>query len=37
MNRVIQHDCARLYEWTIAALEMGVEHRADIACSQEPP
>jgi len=36
MIRVIQHNCARSYEWTIAALEMGVEHRADVVCLQEP-
>jgi hypothetical protein len=37
MIRVIQHNCARSYEWTIAALETGVERRADIVCLQEPP
>jgi len=37
MIRVIQHNCARSYEWTIAALEMGVERRADIVCLQELP
>jgi hypothetical protein len=34
---VILHNCARSYEWTIAALEMGVERRADVECSYEPP
>jgi len=37
MIRVIQHHCARSYEWTIAALEMGVKCRADVVCWQEPP
>jgi hypothetical protein len=37
MIRVIQHKCARSYEWTITALETGVEHRADVVCTQEPP
>jgi hypothetical protein len=37
MIRVIQHNCARSYTWTIAALEMGVERRADVVCLQEPP
>jgi hypothetical protein len=37
MIRVIQHNCARSYKWTIGALEMGVEHRADVVCLQEPP
>jgi hypothetical protein len=37
MIRVIQHNCARSYEWTIAALETGVECRADVVCLQEPP
>jgi hypothetical protein len=36
MIRVIQHNCARSYEWTIAALEMGVEPRADVVCLQDP-
>ena len=35
MISVIQHNCARTYEWTIAALEMGVESRADVACLEE--
>jgi len=34
MIRVIQHNCARSYEWTIAALETGVERRADVVCLQ---
>jgi len=37
MIRVIQHNCARSYEWTIVVLETGVEHRADVVCLQEPP
>ena len=37
MIRVIQHNCPRSYEWTIVALEMGVERRADVVCLQEPP
>jgi len=37
MIRVIQHNGARSYEWTIAALETGVERRADVVCWQEPP
>jgi len=36
-DRVIQHNCARSYEWTIAALETGVERRAEVVCLQEPP
>jgi len=37
MIRVIQHYCARSYEWTIAALETGVERRADVVWLKEPP
>jgi len=37
MISVIQHNCARSYEWTIAALETGVKRRADVVCLQEPP
>jgi len=37
MNRVIEHNGARSYEWTIAAVEMGVGRRADVVCLQEPP
>jgi hypothetical protein len=37
MIRVILHNCARSYEWTIAALETGVKRRADVVCLQEPP
>jgi len=37
MIRVIQHNCARSYEWTVAALETAVERRADVVCLQEPP
>ena len=36
MTAVIQHNCARLYEWTIAALEMGIDHKADVLCSKKP-
>jgi hypothetical protein len=35
--RAIQHNCARLYVWTIAALETGVKWKADLVCLQEPP
>jgi len=37
MIRVIQHNCARSYEWTIAALVTGVERRGDIVSLHEPP
>ena len=37
MIRVIQHNCAKSYEWTNVALEAGVERRADVVCLQEPP
>jgi len=37
MVRLIQHNCVRLYEWTIVALETGVECRTDVVCLQEPP
>jgi len=37
MIRAIQHKCAGLYEWTIAALETGVERRVDVVCLQQPP
>jgi len=37
MIRVIQQNCARSYEWNIAALETGVERIADVVCLQEPP
>jgi len=37
MLRVFQHNCARSYEWTIAALETGVERWADVGCMQVPP
>lgn len=32
-----QHNCARLGEWTIAVLEMGVECQADAVCLHKPP
>ena len=37
MVRVIHHICARSDMWTIAALETGVERRADVMCLPEPP
>jgi len=37
MIKVIQLNCARSYEWTFAALETGVEPKADVVCLQEPP
>jgi len=38
MINMNQHSCARSYGWTIAALETGVECRADVlVCLQEPP
>jgi len=37
MIRVIQHICARSYEWTIVVLETAVELRADVVCLQQPP
>jgi endonuclease/exonuclease/phosphatase family metal-dependent hydrolase len=37
MTNPIKHNCARSYEWTIAALEMGVKRKADVMCLQEPP
>ena len=37
MIRAIQHNCARLSKWTIAALETGVEPKADVVCLQEAP
>jgi hypothetical protein len=37
MTKAIQHNCARSYEWTIAALQTGVERKADVVCLQEPP
>jgi len=36
MMKMIQQSCARSYEWTIAALQVGSEHRADVVCLQEP-
>lgn len=35
--RAIQHNCARSYQWTIAGLEQGVEHRVDVVCLQVRP
>ena len=37
MIRVIQYNCGITYEWTIVALETGVECRADVVCLEEPP
>jgi hypothetical protein len=37
MINAIQHNCARSYEWTIEALETGVERKADVVYLQEPP
>jgi hypothetical protein len=37
MIRAIQHNCARTYQSTIAALETVVECTVDIVCMQEPP
>jgi hypothetical protein len=37
MFRAIQHNCARSYVWTMAALATGVERKADMVCLQEPP
>ena len=36
MIRVIQHNCAWSYEWTIVALVMRVQLRAKVVCLQEP-
>jgi hypothetical protein len=36
MIRVILHNCAGSYEWTIAALDTGVERSAEVVCLQEP-
>jgi len=37
MIRAIQHNCARSYAWTLAALETGVDRKADSVLWQEPP
>jgi len=37
MIRAIEQNCARLYEWSVAALHSGVEQTADVVCLQEPP
>jgi len=37
MIKAFQHNWARSYEWTIGALETGVERKADVVCLQEPP
>jgi len=37
MIRAIQHDRARSYAWTVAALDTGVDRKADLVLLQEPP
>jgi len=37
MIRAIQHNCARSSTWTMAAMEMGVDRKADSVLLQEPP
>jgi hypothetical protein len=37
MLQAIQHNCARSYIWAMAALQMGVERKADVVYLQEPP
>ena len=37
MIKAIQHNCARLYAWTMAALETGVDRKADLVLLQELP
>jgi hypothetical protein len=37
MFKVIQHNCARSYIWTMAALETAVEREADVECLHKPP
>jgi len=37
MINAVQHNCARLYAWTMAALETGVERKADLVILQELP
>jgi len=37
MFKAIQHNCARSYERTSAALETGVKCKADVVCLQELP
>jgi len=34
--RVMQHNCAKPYEWTIAALEWEDKRRVDVAYLQDP-
>jgi len=36
MIRAVQHNCARFYTWTMAALETEVERKADLVMLQEP-
>jgi len=35
MINAIQPNWARSYEWTIVALEMGVQRKANVVCSKE--
>jgi len=37
MIRAVPHYCARSYSWTMAALQTGVERKADLVMLQEPP
>jgi len=37
MIREVQPNCARSYEWTMPALETGVESNADLVMLQAPP
>jgi len=37
MFRPIQHNCARSYAGTMAAVETGVDRKADLVLLQEPP
>jgi len=37
MIRAVQHNCARSYAWTMAALETGVEQKPDLVMLQAPP
>jgi hypothetical protein len=35
--RMFHHNCAMSNEWTIAAQDMGVEHKADVVYLEEAP
>jgi hypothetical protein len=37
MIRAIQHNCARSYAWTVAALVTGVDRKADLVLLQQSP